>query len=70
MEKYKGYFVPPHENPKEKTADDFCGCVNFIDCKGVYCSDCLFFVEYGKRLRVKGRPEFKEWLKRQEEKEA
>ena len=63
MEKYKGYFVPPHENPKEKTADDFCGCVKLFDCKGINCGNCLFYV------RVKGRPEFKAWLKEKEARE-
>jgi len=66
MKTYKGFFVPPHKKPKKKTADDFCESVNFFDCKGVYCSDCLFYVAYGKRLRVKDRPEFKEWLKEKE----
>jgi hypothetical protein len=64
VETYKGFFVPQHYEPEEKTAFEYC---KKSLCFAKTCTDCficLFLCEGQKE-----RPEFREWLKEKEQNE-
>jgi hypothetical protein len=60
MEKYKSYWIPKHDKPKNPTAYDYCRKALCDGLCPLQCEECLFYTLLGER------PEFREWIKEKE----